>query len=85
MEKLFLSQQIKFPFSIHKIRGLFFSEVARCWTVFKHQYIFITGFGEGVFFIIIILHLKVKSLMGSLHREGIVPGEEVIYDKKKGV
>ena len=29
--------------------------------------------------------MKVKSLMGSPHRDGIVPGEEVIYDKKKGV
>lgn len=28
---------------------------------------------------------KVKSLMGLLHRGGIVPGEEVIDDKKKGV
>lgn len=39
-------------------------------------------FWGRVFF---FLHLKVKSLMGSLHREGIVPKEEVIYDKKKGV
>lgn len=52
--------------------------------VFKHQYIFITGFGVGFFFFF-FFHLKVKSLMGSLHREGIVPKEEVIYDKKKGV
>lgn len=29
--------------------------------------------------------MKVKSLVGSLHRDGTVPGEEVIYDKKKGV
>lgn len=50
-----------------------------------HFYHRFWGRGFVGFFFLFILHLKVKSLMGSLHREGIVPGEEVIYDKKKGV